>query len=149
MERPALVRRIDDLLKSAPDSALREVLDVLEDALQQDSPQPPAAAPSSAGPLSSRQQWMEAHSAKKMEAIVDQRQEKIRAYQDALLVPGSHADALPGCTQIGNMKTATPSMTDNWDRSNTELFLNVAKRFAAGAPPVKGSVSSQRAFRVA
>ena len=92
---------------------------------------------------------MAVHSAKNMQPIVNEREEKIRAHQEALRGPGSHADSMPECTQIGNMKTATPSMTGNWDRSNTEFFLTIAKTLAAGAPPVKGNVNPQRAFRVA
>ena len=154
--RAEMIRRIDALLKSCSDSALADVLDVLEDA----APPAPtsAAAPAASSTAAGRAHALgEAHlkyladnSAKSMPPIVDVRKDKIHAHQDALRKTGNHADDLAksGVTQIGNMMTSTPSMSDTYPEQSGDMFLQMAKRYS-GTVPVHPNVGPQRYFRVA
>ena len=66
-------------------------------------------------------------------------------------LPGTkyeHADYQPnGETMLGSMRTKTPSMTNDW--RDPEFFTNVSKTIGGGAPPIRGSMPSHRAFRLA
>ncbi len=94
---------------------------------------------------------LQRHAARDDQLPVDIRAQKVRQFQALLEGEGGkyvHADYKPdGGTQIGNYVSTTPSMYAKWD--SPSMFKESSTILGRGAPPIKKSVSSNRAFRVA
>jgi len=141
--RSDLLERIDAMLKAGPpDDVLQRVVDVLTGTPSSSAvPGVPAAPPAMHEDEhgSAMDVWLAAHSPKRVKPIKNIRGDKIRQHQD--LMGGAngkyiHADSLPGATQLGNMRTTTPTASPNGLLSTS-------------TPPMHPYVSPVRAFRLA
>ena len=105
----------------------------------------------SSQPDAKMERYLQRHAARDVQLPVDVRAQKVRQFQALLEGEGGkylHADDKPdGGTQIGNFQSQTPSMHSDWE--NPDMFKNSTTILGRGAPPIKKSVSSNRAFRVA
>ena len=97
------------------------------------------------------ERYLQRHAAREHRLPPDLRGQKIREFQALMEGEGGkyvHADHRPeGGTQIGNMVSPTPSMYDDFE--SPSMFKGSSTILGRGAPPIRKSVSSNRAFRVA